>query len=186
MFPTTAKTVVYRHPCDCANASRPLGEGEKPEHRFDVDGAPFPWHMTEAGPHFLQLAPQLYAVYVRIIPLLRDADDKGEAAGFSHQGYGMAPWICGRPFPWMISEHGIAYTCSRTELPVLALAFFAEAVDADCDVPGVPPGEHWSFGGEPMSDQARQARRRLLAPLQEAGPVRPTEALQVDVAVQRL
>ncbi len=47
----TARTVVYRHPCDCESASRPLGPGETAEHRFEVDGEPFPWHIT--GPVFI-------------------------------------------------------------------------------------------------------------------------------------
>lgn len=55
VVPHIAGTVVYRHPCDCEHASRPLAEGELPEHRFDVDGEPFPWAMQEGNPSFTRL-----------------------------------------------------------------------------------------------------------------------------------
>jgi hypothetical protein len=137
-MPAPARTVVYRHPCDCAAASRPLAEGEHPEHRFDVDDKPFPWHLTEAGPSFVKWSEHLYVVSVNIIPMLRDANARPHTADFSHH-IADQPVICGVEFPWMITEHGFTYRSSQ-QRTVLYLAFEAESVDVDCPIPQVAHG----------------------------------------------
>lgn len=70
-----ARTVVYRHPCDCDSASRPLGPGEKPEHRFEVDGKPFPFHITEDGATFAKIAGGAHLVTVTLLPLMRSTSE---------------------------------------------------------------------------------------------------------------
>jgi hypothetical protein len=70
-----ARTVLYRHACECATASRPLAEGEEPEHRLEFNGQPFPWHITEDGATITKLGDGLYTVRVEI--LVRDVDTDG-------------------------------------------------------------------------------------------------------------
>lgn len=126
-----ARTVVYRHPCDCPTASRPLKPGEEPEHRFDVDGQPFPWYIAEAGATFRR-SHGLYLVTVRIIPI-RSRDSEPLHTTFDPDGH---PTLGGDPFPWAINgDAGITFTASRTDPPVLTLTFIAEHVDADIDIP---------------------------------------------------
>lgn len=125
-----ARTVVWRHPCDCPTASRPLEPSEEPEHRFDVDGAPFPWYITEAGATFRK-AHGLYLVTVHIIPI-RVTDSEPLHTTFEPHGL---PCIGGKPFPWAIADDSITLTASRRDGPVLTLTFIAEHVDADVDIP---------------------------------------------------
>lgn len=69
-----AEMVVHRHECDCASASRPLGEGEEPQHRLDIDGQPFPWHITEEGPIITKLGNGYYTIRVEIFARAVDTD----------------------------------------------------------------------------------------------------------------
>jgi hypothetical protein len=73
--PRLARTVLYRHPCDCASSSRPLEPGEEPEHRLEIDGVAFPWHITEDGATITKLGDGLYTVRVEI--LVHDVDTDG-------------------------------------------------------------------------------------------------------------
>jgi hypothetical protein len=136
-----AKSVVYRHPCHCASASRAPEAGEDEEHRFDVDGQPFPWHITERGPAFSQLPNGLYVVRLEMFCIPKDASGLGSFA----QVHGHAPVIGGLEFPWWITEAGLMYRASRKELATVQLGFFAESVDADCEIGGV--GGEYEMGG---------------------------------------
>lgn len=124
-----AKTVVFRHPCACDSASRPLQDGEHPEHRFDVDGSPFPWAIAEPGPRFVRHG-DLVLITVDIFPM---DPETYEWLPFSHL-YGDRVTIGGRPFPWSLVGE-FSYRHERTDIPKLTLTFAAEDVDADCDIP---------------------------------------------------
>lgn len=145
-----AGRIVYRHACDCKWANAPLDDGEDAEHRFDVDGQPFPWHISEDGARFTRLLDDFYRVDVDILPILRakpdnklptggrlyrDARTKEEARSEevrdSRDG---GLFIAGVEFPWVIAEDGIAYTRSRTTVATITLSFFAESVDTDGEV----------------------------------------------------
>lgn len=121
-----ASTVVIRHKCDCPAASQPPGE-DGIEHRFDVDGAIFPWYISEEGPRVTQL-DGMYTVEVTIFGVLRD--DAGAPSVVSDTQYG-ALEICGLTFPWSITADGLTYRRSHTEVPTVHLSFFAEHVDTD-------------------------------------------------------
>ncbi|MCV7174935.1 hypothetical protein [Mycolicibacterium sphagni] len=144
--PIVARTVVYRHPCECASASRPLAEGEKPEHRFDVDGEPFPWYITEDGPRFTRLRDDMYLVHVRIIGILRESGEGFTGNIFQHT-YPRRIELAGHPFPWVIHEDGITYRSARMEAAYVELAFLAESIDVDCEIADRPTTEVWSFDG---------------------------------------
>jgi hypothetical protein len=73
-----AHTIKIRHACDCDTALQPPAEDGTTEHTFEIDGQPFPWYISEAGPAVRQIGA-LYEVTVSIICEHIDA-----AAG--HQG----------------------------------------------------------------------------------------------------
>lgn len=132
-----ANTVVYRHPCDCEHASRPLADGEHAEHRFDVDGEPFPWHISEEGATFAEAAAGGYVlVAVRLLPLARSNNE------WLRVVLGVAPetpltfeHVDGtrRPFPWAILAGTLSIDYTE-DLPVVSLTFIAEHVDVDAEV----------------------------------------------------
>lgn len=144
MIPTIAKTVVWRHPCDCDTASRPLADGEKPEHRFDVDGQPFPWILPEDhGVAFTRLTDKLWRIDLTFWAIAVDGRDEEQRApkprfpsqddvAFTQQfaGY-LQPVIAGIEFPWHISSDGVTFQSGGKMLPSVKLAFFAEDVDTD-------------------------------------------------------
>ena len=135
--PRIAKTVVYRHPCDCDHASRPLEPGEHAEHRFDVDGQPFPWHIAEEGATFNQIAPGLVAVTVRLMPFVRSTNellnvvlgtlDAQQPLAFQHVDGTI------RPFPWLTLTDSFSVTYGDF-LPIVSLSFVAEHVDTDGEI----------------------------------------------------
>lgn len=132
-----ARTVVWRHPCDCASASRPLEPGEEAEHRFDVDGEPFPWHITEAGATFRRRG-ELYLVSLTLVPLLRE---NNEACDVTF-GIGRYPVLTprvqaerARPFPWALIDPLTLTQDGGPDIPLLDLTFIAQHVDADVDIP---------------------------------------------------
>lgn len=155
-IPNPAGLVVYRHPCDCSTASRPLAEGEEPEHRFDVDGQPFPW--LTSGDHdeqtkFTRLRDDLYRVDVTILAIRSNGEsaikpelnDEGrvlirqqsfvDQSLFEGSTTPGQPIIAGLEFPWLLSGDGVSYQRSHKMLPRIKLAFFARHVDADCEIP---------------------------------------------------
>lgn len=126
-----ATSVVYRHPCDCASASRPLAEGEHPEHRFDVDGEPFPWAMTVEGPTFTRVLDDLYRVNLTLLPVVMSnrAVVGVEVVG----GFASALVIGGVAFPWSLTDT-VTISCARGQMTSVELAFLARDVDTDVDV----------------------------------------------------
>lgn len=135
--PTIAHTVVYRHPCDCDAASRPLNPEEKPEHRFDVDGQPFPWHMPSEHPVSFRKSGPIYLVTVSMYSLAR-ANMEMLSTLFDADGRPSFLHINGDrwAFPWLLSDDPITLTAGHKNFPpVLRLTFLAEHVDADIDIP---------------------------------------------------
>lgn len=130
--PPIAGLVVWRHPCDCATASRPLEPGEEPEHRFDVDGAEFPWHITEGGARFAKRGG-VYLVEVDIVPLERGGNN--EMLDVTLGYWRRQPRIGERAFPWAILSGSVRVEMLDDSFPLLHLTFLAEQVDADVEVP---------------------------------------------------
>lgn len=127
-----ARTVVYRHVCECTTASRAPGSDSELEHRFDVDDKPFPFYITPAGPKFARYRDDLYRVTVTIIAVARSARSTFEIQAEPC----VDVLICGRAFPWTIDDDGVRYTTGgRTDLPTVTLSFLAAHVDADCEIP---------------------------------------------------
>ena len=127
----TARTVVYRHPCDCETASRPLEPGEKPEHRFDVDGQPFPWHLAEDGATFAMSATGLYLVTVPLLPIVR-ANNEPLRTIVDLDGMIAFEHVDGQRqvFPWITTDT-LEIACQWRGMPVITLTFLAEHVDTD-------------------------------------------------------
>jgi hypothetical protein len=130
--PLPAELVVWRHPCDCASASRPLKLHEEPEHRFDVDGRPFPWHLAEDRPAEFRKQGPLYRVSVRILPVTVDNRQRVGVHFNPPEGY---PIIGGVEFPWAITDDGLTYTAGPRRVPILELTFLANHVDSDLEIP---------------------------------------------------
>ena len=66
-----AGLIKIRHRCDCPTATEPPGE-DGIEHVFTIDGEPFPWYITEAGPRVRLLegthqTDPVYGVTVEIV-----------------------------------------------------------------------------------------------------------------------
>lgn len=105
------------------------------ERRFDVDGKPFPYHMSVAGPKFNRLAEK-WSVSVALFPtLLADTGEFVELDAVVEDGPGprLLPrlLIGGQPFPWTITDAGVCIRAGRTRVTVIELAFLARSVDTD-------------------------------------------------------
>lgn len=102
--------------------------GECPDctHVFDVDGAEFPWYVTEAGPRVTRLADDVYAVHVEIFCM----DKKTRGISFTMTGDSHIPVIGGVEFPWYITEDGFVLKSEWKSLPTVTLSFLANHVDA--------------------------------------------------------
>lgn len=148
-IPKPAETVVYRHPCDCPSASRPLAEGEEPEHRFDVEGNIFPWLLPEKPrPVFTRLLDDLWRVDVTLFGILGVSQGEGKPPKprftddppFADQSLPGMPTVPGQPviagavFPWRLTGNGVIYWRSHKTLPMIMLGFFARDVDTDTEV----------------------------------------------------
>ncbi|GJJ23719.1 hypothetical protein [Mycolicibacterium mageritense] len=130
MITPIAKTVVYRHRCHCDNANVTPAQGQDDEHRFDVDGEPFPWLITEEGATFTRTPSGLYLVGVTIFVL----DLERYPAEF-HHAPGSQPLIAGREFPWVITGPAVyTYDAYAQHSGHLALTFVAEHVDTDGEI----------------------------------------------------
>lgn len=81
---------------------------------FEVDGAPFPWFITEEGPRAVRHRDDLYAVHVTVI-----AQDSFSCDGVN-------PVINGILFLWYLTEDGFNYKTSRGDIPTIELAFFTK------------------------------------------------------------
>ena len=125
---------------------------------FTVDGEPFPWFITTAGPRVTVVSNELAIVGVSIIPSGRTGDLKSPPI-FEHGGFRNQPIIGDRAgwprtFPWLIHESGITYRVSRRQTPVVRLRFLAQSVFS-YDVPilqlgteEAAPLEVQSIGGD--------------------------------------
>lgn len=134
VVPHIAGTVVYRHPCDCEHASRPLAEGELPEHRFDVEGEPFPWAMQEGNPSFTRLTDNLWSIAVTMFPMLSRTHQL-VTVEVDEQYDGLARLVVGgEVFPWAISDDGFAIRCARNGPTTVRVAFLVRKVDTDAVV----------------------------------------------------
>jgi hypothetical protein len=122
-LPEPAKTIVYRHACDCETANRPITLGEHVEHRFEVDGKPFPWIITESGATFEHFAG-MYLCTATILPV--DPDTREDVDfGLSTSAN---PTIAGVQFPWLLYRVDVA---RKDEMYFLTVKFIAENVDTD-------------------------------------------------------
>lgn len=121
-MPEPARTIVYRHACTCDTASTPPAD----EHRFDVDGKPFPFLIDDAGATFQRLDP-LTSIYICEVMII-DVDPKTmEYIGIRvDSGW---PEIGGKPFPWSIFDYTVCFTPAHQMN--LTVAFLAESVDTD-------------------------------------------------------
>lgn len=114
--PLFAETVVWR--------------GD-PEYRFDVDGHPFPWHLDADRPAvFRELAPNAYAIDLRILPVDRVTSQPLDVRFIPPEG---RPLIGGREFPWAILDTTVVYTATSGG-GILELTMLANAVDTDTEV----------------------------------------------------
>jgi hypothetical protein len=137
-----ARTVVWRHPCDCPTASRPLEPGEEPEHRFDVDGEPFPWHIAEGGAKFAKLG-LLYLVAVTMFPLKSTNNEALDLVlAFLPQRPAFVDVAGDRvEFPWALFGSINVHLDGDAGFPIIDLVFIAEELDADTEVPDITPIE---------------------------------------------
>jgi hypothetical protein len=70
--PHLAELVEIAHRCDCKTAVEAPGQ-DGVEHVFRVDGADFPWHISEGGPVVTRLGDDLYTVAVEFYARRVDA-----------------------------------------------------------------------------------------------------------------
>lgn len=126
-MPSIAQTVYYRHPCDCPTASRPLAPGQQPEHRFDIDGQPFPWYITTNGATFTHTLSGIYLVRCTIIPV---RTSNGEPIALTLIDY-TPPALDGQPFPWLITNYSITIDSA---MPLLTVDIIAEHIDTDTEI----------------------------------------------------
>lgn len=125
MQPQPARSIVYRHACDCDTANQPVTV-DQPEHRFDVDGQPFPFLITTDGAAFRRLDP-LTPTYVCAVTVQAFDPDTLEPVPITfHTGW---PEIGGKPFPWQILD---CYLHIDSNFHAqLHVEFTADAVDTD-------------------------------------------------------
>lgn len=112
-------------------------------HVFDVDGAEFPWHITEAGPRVTRLMDDFYAVNVGILCLNKETREVSFAAVGN---MGRIPVIGGVEFPWYITEDGFVFRQSSKTVPSVTLSFLASQVDVE-GIPMIDARETYDNGG---------------------------------------
>lgn len=168
--PPVAKTVVWRHPCHCKSASRPLEPGEEPEHRFDVDGQPFPWYITEGGASFVKHGEH-YLVKVEILPI--ECDGNNEPLDITLSYWRRQVRIGERLFPWAILSGSLVATMGEGDFPMLKLTFIAEHVDADVEIPGL---DIWT-ARDPLEAELERNTRR---PPPAGPPHYPADVAPID------
>jgi hypothetical protein len=109
-----------------------------PEFRFEVDGARFPYYITQEGAAFTKLDDGFFKVTVTVLCGIRpDADGRSyRAAGvpFFSDDQDAPCSIGGLPFPWAISDDGILYHRGRHNVGEVELSFYTDALDTDAPV----------------------------------------------------
>lgn len=134
MIPPIAQTVVWRHPCNCPTASRPLAAGEEPEHRFDVDGEPFPYYVTTDGAAFRK-SGSLYLVSTTLFPIAPGNRERLSIV-LDFDGLPSFEYVDGtrKPFPWALSHEPVTVRAEPSSCPLVSLTFLAYNVDTDGDI----------------------------------------------------
>jgi hypothetical protein len=101
-------------------------------HVFDVDGAEFPWYITEAGPRVTRLMDAFYAVHVEMFCVDKE---NGHILSFSTTGdRNTIPVIGGVEFPWFLTEDGFVTRSAWKSLMTVTLSFLSSQVDVE----GIP------------------------------------------------
>ncbi len=97
-----------------------------PDYRFDVDGKPFPWHITEDGAEFTKDG-ELYLVSIGVLPL-KDITLNVEQPELR---------IDSKPFPWAILDGSLRIEAAEWSFPIAIayLTFIASDVDTDTEIP---------------------------------------------------
>lgn len=132
-----AHTIVYRHPCHCASASRALADGEAPQHRFEVDGIPFPYAIHEDGPTFTRLADDLWQVDLTLYPVLLANHELLVIT--VDAGWTPRLRFNGVEFPWTMTAQGFTIHATHRQLTSVRLGFLARDVDTDGHVTDARP-----------------------------------------------
>ncbi len=137
--PAAARTVVYRHRCHCDNANTTPARGDTGEHRFDVDGAPFPFLIAEHGAAFARHPSGIYLVSCQVYPLRVDTHEPQRII-VDLDGLLAFERVDGTrdPFPWLIAEGSLGLATDGGIVSV-ALTFLADHVDTDGQIEELEP-----------------------------------------------
>jgi hypothetical protein len=119
---------------------------EPADHKFEVDGAEFPWYISERGPIITRVSDDLFVVDVEIVQMHRGNQ---QYLSFEYRsGYfgnydGDTTWsgpppfvpvIGGEPFPWLCTEDEMVLRFSHKQIPTLALKFYARNVSSSARI----------------------------------------------------
>lgn len=127
-----AETVYYRRPCSDRDVCDCVGARQS--HRFDIDGQPFPWHITRPGARFAS-HHGIYVVRVTVIPILISG---GEPLPI-HLNPDGPPSIGDTQFPWWIEPGISARQGSVVTIPLLEMGILARRVDTDAPIADPSP-----------------------------------------------
>lgn len=98
--------------------------------QFDVDGQPFPWHITDHGATFTNHSG-IYLAHITLIPMRRDTGQYVTLQLALDQPL----LLDGQPFPWAIADTGITIEQKHVhDFPLLTLDLLAHHLDTDTDV----------------------------------------------------
>lgn len=131
-YPHIPTEVVVRHTCHCDTATDRPASDEPEVHRFEVDGQPFPWYISEKGPLATRLADDFWRIDVEILALATPTE--GMLPIGSSGRMGEIPVIGGTAFPWLMTEEGWSMTAGHKQIPTVALGFLAHNVDTNMPV----------------------------------------------------
>lgn len=137
LFDMVPKVVEIQHTCHCDTAVERPHDGHSDVHKFTVDGAEFPWYISEQGQKVSRIHDDLYVIEVDIMLLDKETRDflsftydNGEGSF----GPPMWPIINGAKFPWLLHEDGCVLRFSSKIIPTLNLKFFALQVITNIDI----------------------------------------------------
>lgn len=132
-FPHIPDEVLIRHTCHCDTATNRPHDDEPEIHRFEVDGEPFPWYISEKGPQVTRLADDFWRIDIEILGLARIVTEAMLPIGSSGR-MGEIPVIGGIAFPWLMTEEGWSMTAGHKQIPTVTLGFLARNVDTNTPV----------------------------------------------------
>lgn len=99
-------------------------------YQFDVDGQPFPWHITDHGATFTN-HNGIYLAHITLIPIRRDTGQHVTLQLALDQQL----LLDGDPFPWAIADTGITIEQKHVhDFPLLTLDLLAHHLDTDTDL----------------------------------------------------